>query len=69
MDKKAKELFLLEDEIKAKKQALANTDYKCLKFFEGELTETEYAPIKEERRKLRVEINELEMKMNEAARL
>ncbi len=65
MDKqKIKELFVLQDEINGKKQALANTDYKCLKFFEGELTETEYAPIKEERRRLRLEINELEIRLS-----
>lgn len=42
------------------KQKLLNTDYICLKYAEGELTEEEYAPIKEQRRQWRVEINRLE---------
>lgn len=42
------------------KKKLAQTDYKAIKFAEGELTMTEYAPIREERRALRTRINELE---------
>lgn len=46
------------------KDKLASTDYKALKFAEGELTVSEYAPVKEERKKLRAEINALETKIN-----
>lgn len=47
------------------KQKLAATDYKAIKFAEGELTEEEYAPIREERRAWRDEINELEAELVE----
>lgn len=50
-----KKLIILND-----KKKLAQTDYKAIKFAEGELTMTEYAPIREERRALRTQINELE---------
>ena len=39
---------------------LARTDYQAIKFAEGELTETQYAPIKKQRQDWRKEINELE---------
>lgn len=37
-------------EIEACKAKLASTDYQCLKYAEGELTEDEYAPIRELRK-------------------
>ena len=55
------------EKIKENKQAifrlkrnLANTDYKAIKFAEGELTEEEYAEMREQRRAWRAEINTLE---------
>ena len=45
------------------KAQLAATDYKCLKYMEGWLTDTEYAPIKAERQTLRDEINALEAEL------
>ena len=42
------------------KEKLAETDYKALKFIDGEFTEEEYAPIREERKACRIKINELE---------
>lgn len=42
------------------KKKLVETDYKLMKFMEGELTEEEYAPIKAQRQAWRNEINELE---------
>lgn len=51
-------------EIMHKKKALSETDYKCLKFAEGEISASEYAPTKEQRKLLRVEINALEEKIN-----
>lgn len=41
------------------KNKLFNTDYQAIKFAEGELSEEEYAPIREQRRNWRKEINEL----------
>lgn len=41
------------------KQKLFDTDYRAIKFAEGELTEEEYAPYREERRAWREEINSL----------
>ena len=42
------------------KNNLSNTDYKAIKYAEGELTEEEYEETKQQRRKWRDEINELE---------
>ena len=47
-------------QIDALKEKLAETDYKALKFIDGEFTEEEYAPIREERKHYRIKINELE---------
>lgn len=53
----------LKNKIMLLKNKLAATYYKALKFAEGELTVSEYALVKEERRKLRAEINALETKL------
>lgn len=42
------------------KNCLDKTDYQCSKFQDGDLTEEEYAPIKEIRHKWREKINILE---------
>ena len=42
------------------KQKLADTDYKAIKYAEGEYTAEEYAPVKEMRKEWRRAINELE---------
>lgn len=47
------------------KAQLASTDYQCLKYAEGELTEDEYAPIRELRKQLRKQINELEDRLEQ----
>lgn len=44
------------------KKKLTNTDYKLMKFMEGELSEEEYEPIKQQRQQWRNEINDLESK-------
>lgn len=49
-----------EAEIAALKQNLADTDYKAIKYAEGEISEEDYAPIKAQRQEWRVRINELE---------
>ena len=41
------------------KQELKNTDYKCMKFVDGALTEEEYAEVRAYRAELRRKINEL----------
>lgn len=54
-----KELLQIQiDELKGK---LYNTDYKAIKFAEGELSAEEYAETKEQRRQWRQEINKLEL--------
>ena len=47
--------------IKALKNELANSDYKTLKFLEGEMSAEEYAPVKEQRKLWRKQINILEV--------
>lgn len=42
------------------KDKLSATDYKCLKYIDGVLSESEYAEIKDYRAKLREQINKLE---------
>lgn len=42
------------------KRQLADTDYKAIKFAEGEITAEEYAPIKAQRQEWREQINNLE---------
>lgn len=55
----------LKIEIYKLKRQLAQTDYKALKYVEGELSDDEYAPIKEQRRLLRQEINRLQSQITE----
>lgn len=43
------------------KSRLQESDYKCLKFVDGALSESEYASIRAEREKLRLCYNELEI--------
>lgn len=47
-------------EIERLKGELAATDYKCLKYIDGALTEEEYAEVRAYRSELRARINELE---------
>ena len=57
-----KEISIIEinTKINILKEQLAETDYKALKFIDGEFTEEEYAPIPKERKACRIKINELE---------
>lgn len=48
------------EEVVRLKGELASTDYKCLKYVDGALTEQEYAEVKAYRASLRARINELE---------
>lgn len=47
------------------KQRLADTDYKAIKYAEGEMTAEEYAETKAQRRAWRAEINALEAEVEE----
>lgn len=51
---------LAQERIKELKKLLSSTDYKAIKYAEGELTASEYEPIKQQRKAWREEINELE---------
>lgn len=50
-------------EISQLKQKLRKTDYQAIKYAEGEMSASEYAPIKEQRKAWRVEINALEAEL------
>lgn len=56
-----------EIRIKELKNLLSSTDYKAIKFAEGELSAEEYLPIKQKRRSYRAEINSLEEKLKNFA--
>lgn len=55
----------IEQQIADLKAQLVATDYQCLKFVEGYLTENEYKPIKEQRQCWRDKINELEQSLDD----
>jgi hypothetical protein len=57
--------LIAEEEISELKQKLSDTDYKCLKYVDGALTDEEYAEVKSERQSLRDRINELEEQLKE----
>lgn len=48
-----------QEEIERLKAELSATDYKCLKWMEGALTDEEYAETKKHRAELRKKINDL----------
>lgn len=56
-----------EDKIRMRiielRTALRNSDYKAIKFAEGEIPMNEYAPVKEQRKAFRAEINALETRL------
>lgn len=47
-------------EVERLKSELASTDYKCLKYVDGALSEEEYAEVRAYRAELRAKINELQ---------
>lgn len=55
----------IKAEIAELKRNLAMSDYKAIKFAEGQITKTDYAPIKAERQGWRDRINELEISLQE----
>ena len=54
------EAYELRSRIEALKSNLKSTDYKAIKYAEGELSAEEYAETREQRRAWRAEINALE---------
>ena len=61
--KKTESMILIEQyqsEIIELKKYLSDTDYKAIKFAEGEITESDYQEVKSQRHNARVRINELE---------
>ena len=60
---KTESMILIEQyqaEIIELKKYLSNTDYKAIKYAEGEITESDYQEVKSQRHDARVRINELE---------
>ena len=54
-----------QSEIVELKKYLTNTDYKAIKFAEGELSESDYQEVKSQRHDARVRINELEARIEQ----
>jgi len=50
-----------QTELAELKQQLADTDYKAIKYAEGQIAEEEYAETKAQRQEWRAKINELEI--------
>lgn len=65
MDSTRKAIFEKSEKIVQLKGKLHNTDYVAIKYAEGELTEAEFAPIREQRKAWRAEINALEAEIVE----
>ena len=66
--KKSESMILVEQyqsEIVELKKYLSDTDYKAIKFAEGELSESDYQEVKSQRHDARVRINELESLIEE----
>ena len=66
--KKTESMILIEQyqsEIIELKKYLSDTDYKAIKFAEGEITESDYQEVKSQRHDARVRINELESLIEE----
>ena len=65
---KTESMILVEQyqaEIIELKKYLSDTDYKAIKFAEGEITESDYQEVKSQRHDARVRINELESLIEE----
>lgn len=57
------EIHEIQNKIADAKSKLAETDYQAIKYFEGFISETDYAPIKAQRQTWRDEINALEAEL------
>ena len=56
----------IHGEINALKQLLTNSDYQAIKHSEGELSEEEFALVREKRKEWRKHINELEKQLDDS---
>ena len=59
------EIDEIQRKISEAKAKLSQTDYQAIKYFEGFISDTDYAPMKAQRQAWRDEINELEAKVQE----
>lgn len=66
MAKKKRSTEEIQGEINAYKQLLSNTDYQAIKHSEGEISDEDYAEMKELRAGYRETINELEEELAKA---
>lgn len=53
----------IKEQIAHLKMLLASSDYKLCKYLDGDMTEEDYAPIRQQRHAWRVRINELEAEL------
>lgn len=58
-----KRICKIKNKITILKLKLQRSDYKAIKFAEGEITASDYAPIREQRKAWRAEINALEAEL------
>ena len=65
MNENEERISVIEGEINALKQLLANTDYKALKYAEGLITDEEYKETLELRKSYREKINKYEEELKE----
>ena len=63
LTEKQKQIRAIKRQINELKYNLSATDYQAIKYAEGEMSLYDFAPIKEQRRAWRVEINELEAQL------
>lgn len=59
------QIKVISKQISRLRNNLAKTDYKAIKYAEGELTDTEYAETLAQRREWRAEINALQVQIKE----
>ena len=57
-------IIIKQEKIYRLKDKLRATDYQALKFAEGELTEEEFYPTREQRKAWRAEINQIEAEID-----
>ena len=65
MNENEERISVIEGEINALKQLLANTDYKALKHADGVMSDEEYAETLELRKSYRYKINKYEEELKE----
>ena len=68
MNENEERISVIEGEINALKQLLANTDYKALKYAEGLITDEEYKETLELRKSYRYKINKYEEELKELSK-